>query len=111
VNRINAEEYRGAMLSFLTDTVLILIAIVGSLYYTKLIGMSVLGLWFLLELRRMRIRKRFRPLVVYPSIKFIWITLLAILGILGFYFGASYDFLAIEAIGFLALLNFFIFLN
>ncbi|MEA3378075.1 MAG: hypothetical protein U9Q69_00395 [Nanoarchaeota archaeon] len=76
-----------ALLSFLTDTILVLVGIFGSLR-TELIGVLALAGWFFLELRRFSLRKKKRPFIVYPAIKFSWTTLLVVVGMLAFLAGA-----------------------
>ncbi len=78
---------KGYLLSLFTDTMLILVGIFGSMYYTGLIGVIVLAGWFLLEFRRSMIRKRLRPLVVYPAMRFTSVTALCVAGIVGFILG------------------------
>ena len=82
---------------------LIIVGIFGSIYYTGLIGIIVLAGWFLLEFRRSTIRKRLRPLVVYPAIRFTSVIALCVLGIVGFILGEISGLRFFSIFGFLAL--------
>ena len=90
-------------MSLFTDSMLILIGILGSIYYTGLIGIIVLAGWFLLEFRRSMIRKRLRPLVVYPAIRLTSVIALCIAGVVGFILGEISGFRFFNIFGFLVL--------
>ncbi|MEK6816957.1 MAG: hypothetical protein AABY09_05055, partial [Nanoarchaeota archaeon] len=96
-------EDKSNLLSLLTDSMLILAGIFGSVYYTGLIGIIVLAGWFLLELRRSMIRRRMRPLVVYPAMRFSSVVALCVLGVAGFILGETSGYMFFDVLGYMAL--------
>lgn len=84
VNNIKPKEDKGYLLSFLLDALLAVIGIYGALVYSPLIGVMMIFIWFLLEWRRSKIRKKYSPLIIYPAAPFIYVAILSAIGIIAF---------------------------